>query len=584
VDVVATSTDARRLAGAIAVLGGETGSGPVDPAVLAALVGIARRDPRLAAEVGAYEAHDRTFPVAHVALALALAGEAGRVPALLAGTTPVGAGAAVDLVRRRLPAAGMGDVAQDDRFLDAAFQGLVTARDAGEAARRALEAGLPWIARLEARRGLFLDATDPASRAALVASAVALGLGATARREAQGVVELPASVPATDDEKAAAADALLREGAFGKRLVWRVEAGTSTAGGLVPLAIGGGLLAFGNTIGVVAVVPVQTGERRFAAYSGSRGLPRSVALSGPLLAAVSSRGDLVVWRVGERDLTYERLTAEEGRLGPWALVAPAATAGEFLLATRDGRLFVLAGDEEPRPLPTPASPEKGVPETLALLEGGAALLGRGRRAERVDLATGAVTTVVEADGPVTVAPFGADVLVARGSRWERRGGDGAARATFDVPLGDVLVGIAGDPAAGVAFLAFPDGVSAVSVSDGTPRWAEAVEASGSPVLGGGFLVVPAGRGRDGDGRRDRTLSALRPGPPGFDPFDEATRARLLAVAKTAVKEGRLEVASLLLAPVLDSLSPEQREEAERALAPEGTPPPPGGAEEPEGGR
>jgi hypothetical protein len=578
VEVVRTTTDAKRLAGALAILGGDTGAGLAEPAAIAAVVERVRRDPDFAAEVRAYEAFDRTYPIAHVALALALSGEAGRVPALLRHAPQAAQGSAVDLVRRRLPAAGMGDVAQHDRFLDRAFRGTVTARDAAEAARRALDAGLPWIARLEARRGRFLDASEPACRAALVASAVALGLGATARLEAEGKIDLPPSVPTVDDEKAKAADALLRDGAFGKRLVWRIEAGNHLSSDLVPIAIARGLLAFGNTIGDIAVVPVASAERRHRSYSTARGIPRAVALSGPYVAAISSRGDLVTWRVSERDMAYERMTAEEGKAGGYAVVTASSIEGKFLLASKDGRLHLVSGGDEPQPLAAPAAPEKGPPVSLALLGFDTALVGRAKSAERVHLQSGAVTSVVDGDRPVVVAPYGTDVLVARGKEWEVRGQGGAVRTL--PATSDAIVGIAGDRAAGIAYLAFADAVAAFDVASGALLWSEPVEASGSPVLGGGLLVVPAGRGR-ADGRRDRTLTALRPGLSGFDPFDEASRTKIVALATSAAKEGRLPVAELLLDPVLDSLPTSQREEAERALGLDRRPVPPPGAEDEE---
>jgi hypothetical protein len=467
---------------------------------------------------------------------------------------------AIDLAGRRLPAAGFGDVAQHHRFLDAAFKGQILASDLAEAARRALDAGLPWIARIEARRGRFLDASEPACRAALVASAVALGLGATARAEADGKIDLPPTVPATDDEKAKAADALLAEGALGRRLVWRVEAGSSVARDGVPLAIGRGLLAFGNTAGAVAVVPVHTAEKHHASFSTSRGLPKSVAVSWPFVAAVSARGDFVLWRISERDM----MEASEGKTGDYAAVTASTEEGKFVLAGKDGRLYVVSGADDLRPV-QPRSVSTDPIVSVAVLSDSSVLVARTKSADRVDLVSGAVTPIASADRPIAVAPYGAEVLVARGTEWEVRGRDGAVRAARKAA--DLIVGIAGDRAAGMAYLAFADGVAAFDVETGALRWSEAVEASGNPVLGGGLLVVPAGRGA-ADGRRDRTLTALRLGMPGFDPFDEATRAKVLAIALAAAREGRVPVAGLLLEPVFDLLSDEQREEAERALAPE----------------
>jgi hypothetical protein len=289
-----------------------------------------------------------------------------------------------------------------------------------------------------------------------------------------------------------------------------------------------------------------------------------VAASGTFVACVSFRGDLAAWRVAGGEMAYAHPTTVSKVWGPWASVAPSATDGEFLLASRDGTIFSFVPGEEPRPRGERPAKARGAPLSLAALGKDAALVGGDAWAQRVDLGSGEASTVVEGQGAVVVAPYGEDVLVAGGRRWERRGRDGTARSSGEAA--SAVVGIAGDPAAGVVYLAAADAVTAVREADGRTLWSEPVEASGSPLLAGSLLVVPAGRGR-ADGRDDRTFTALRPGPAGFDPFDEASRAKVLEAARRAAAEKRVQVASLLLDTVLDVLPAGQRAAALEIVAP-----------------
>ncbi len=568
-DVLETSRDPKSVAGAVLILSGDPHEGTDDPKVLAAFARLGPEAPERAAAMAPYVSSDHTVPLAHVALALVLSGKAAKAAAILKGAADAAA-VAMDLSRRRLPALRQGDLAQSDRFLDAALSGRVDVREATEAAKRALDAGLPWVARIEARRALFLDRDDLAARIALVASAVAAGLPATARAEAGDAVPLPPSLAAADDEKAKALDDLLTAGGFGRRLAWRQDARSTDTPGVVPIAPGKGFVAIGDAVGDVRIVALDTGARLTSGSSTASRLPRAVAASGTWLAAVSQTGNLVVWDFSGEEMRVVTLPKEPRRPGPWALVAAAGDGGTFVLArSDDGRLFTFAPGSEPVPV-GPSLGRGPLPTTLAALSDGAFLVVRGRAVLRVEPATNRVTSIAEGDDAGVSGPYGTDVLVARGGVWERRGPDGRVEDSHPDPTGDTILGIAGDPKAGVVYLARADSVTAVTAATGEAIWTEETEASGSPVLAEGTVLVPtgSGRGERGDGQRDRSVTALRTTEQGFD---ETTRSKAIEAAKSAKKEGSATVSRLLVDVLWDSLPPEERERLKEDLPPLSSP-------------
>lgn len=560
-DVLSTSHDARRLAGAVLLLAEGDPDGPTDPRVLAALARLAEESPDRAAAMGTLVARDgRTWPLAYVGLALALSFKGAKAAAVLRDSTEA-AGLALDLARNRLPALGLGDVAHDHRFLDAAFSGEVAASEAVAAARRALDAGVPWIARLSARRAFFLDREDLGARAALVASAVALRLFATARREAGDRVPLPAGLPESDDAAAKAMDDLVAAGGFGQRLAWSVSLRSTPQYGLPPVAAGADFVAVGDALGDLRILDATTGARRAGASTLSRLMPRAVAVSGPYVAVVSSRSNLLAWKVVDGELLSVSAPAEPARYGPWATIATAGD-GRFVLARlKDSRLAWWTPGSDPEPV----AADLGIgppPDSIAALPDGSVLVVRGMAVLRVNTTSGLITPVAEGLSAGPAVPYGPDVLVAHGEAWDRHGKDGTLLASHDDPDGETIVGVAGDPKAGVVYLARAESVVAVDAETGTLLWSEDAEAGGSPVTGGGFVFVPVGRGLSppGDGQPERRVTALRTSDQGLD---AGMRAKTLDAARAAKREGNGAAARLLVDLVWDSLDPRERQAVEK---------------------
>lgn len=426
----------------------------------------------------------------------------------------------------------------------------MTAADALDATRRAKALGQPWLARMLARRALFLDPASVEARRLLVEVDLALGLGATARADAGDAVPVPADARADDEGTAKELDGALRSGSLGQRLAYRIEAGSTQDLGLTPVAIGAGVLVYGKPGGRVVVADPATGGEFASVYTGNNRMPRSVAISGKRLAAVSSLGRLFLWTIGEVAAGSEILTPAGVLAGPYLSVA-AAPDGGFLLASSGRGLSVLAaGADAPiKNAKVPKTP-RPAPLTLEFLADGAVLWGGPSAAERIDLSTGEARALVAGLAGLHVAPYGSDALAASATGWRRLSPDGRVVSDGTSPDESRIDGIAGDPASGTIYLTTPAEVVAIAVADGSILWREPVEGSGNVVLAPGLVVVPAGAGDlRGGGRADRTLSVLRTEQAGAEIFGKEARAKVLAEAIAAIGAGSLRVARCLVDPL-----------------------------------
>jgi hypothetical protein len=179
-------------------------------------------------------------------------------------------------------------------------------------------------------------------------------------------------------------------------------------------------------------------------------------------------------------------------------------------------------------------------------------------AARVVLATG-TWQAVEGAGTGPLAPYGAKgLLLAEGAEWRLLAADGSVAAKGHATDDAEIVGLAGDEAAHAVYVCTLSDVAACSAEDGTTMWHEPIEASGPASVGGGLVLVPAGSGPApaGDGRVDRTVTALRASGTGASVFSKEAVGRVVAAARQALGEGRVGVAALLVDPLLAWLDEE----------------------------
>ena len=563
VAILETSTDPRRLAGALAALCSESGDGPDDDRSLEAIARAYAASPARFAGLRDLDAAAGGPPTAVLALALALSGRADLL-AGLAFSDFAEADTFTHWLRAHLKRRGLGDLGLG-AFLDRILE--VEADDEAEAGRLALEGGLPWLARLTTRRALFLAPAHPHARTTLAAADRALGLLGTAAIDA-------GTEPgdAKDAPEAVAVDEGLRSGRLSQRLAWQAEAGETTFEGLAPVAIAGsppavpGRLFFGALRGRVFVVEAATGTP-IATLSTTGGgrisgprIPRAIAAAGSFVATVTSPDGRLILHA-EKDASYEPVRIQHG---PFLSVA-ATKDGVFWALASDGGLHRVVGrGPVERRGAIAGYRDPGTPggASLFALDGGALLLVTRDAAIRVDPSSGAHTLVLrDVEEGLRAGPHGDDVLVAQGDRWRRFGPDGKVRGEGRTPDGGAIMGLAGDPASSTVYLCLMDALVAVDADTGTVRWVEHVGGSGTPRLGAGIVAVSAGTGigEHGDNRVERTIYALATGAQPGDPFGPAERATTVRLAVAAAGRGRPGVAFALVDPLREWLLPSERE-------------------------
>lgn len=556
--VVARGDDPRTVAGAIVALCGEDGEAPTgDDAVAALLDGFDRSSATLRG-VAAWSGPGGIEPVAALALALAVSGRG----ADLAKLRDRGAGDAdVTLdawLRQYVAAHGLAEL-DAGTFLVRVEEGSADADVERDAARRALAADVPWLARLLARRALFLRPDHAEARALLADAYDKVGMRATAR----GLRGAAPDEAVGDDPVAAELDQALREGRLSSRILFSRELGETPVPGLAPVLLHGGRLLFGSADGSIGSADAVTGSDLGIASTGTPRLPRGIFVAGGVVFAVTGRGDLARFELDDGG----GLTARGREVGPF-LAATAGADGEVWLVARGRKLYRRARDGGPEAVKTVASDPAYVPRTLMRTSGGKLLLRNDRdQLTAVDPATGTVAVVVpEGAGLRASAPFGADVLVAYRDGWARLTTEGKEVLRVAVEDGADAVGIGGDPATGKVVWVAPDRTICFDAA-GKVQWQEQIGGSGNPEVVGEHVAIPAGTGGRplGDGREDRTVYVLRVGTSTLDPFAVEARVRAVDAAVTAVVEDRDAVAVALLDPLRGWLTATEAWGAENAL-------------------
>lgn len=557
--VVARCDDARTVAGAIIALCGEDGDAPSgDDAIVALLDGFDRA-PETFRGVGAWYGPGGLEPVAAVALALAVSGR-GADLARLRGRGAADADVTLDAWLRRWAAANGWAELDAGTFLTVVEEGAADVEVQREAARRALAADVPWLARLLARRALFLKPDDPGARALLADAYEKVGLRATAR----GLRGAPPDASVVDDPVAVELDQALREGRLSSRILFSRELGDTPAVGLAPVALHGGRLLFGSPDGSVGCADAATGDDLGLASVGSRGLPRALVVAGPRLFALTAGGELARFDLDDGG----GLLIRGREAGPF-VAATAGDDGEVWLVARGRKVYRRAADGTPAPVRTVPSDPAFTPRSLARTRDGKLLLRSDRdQLVAADPATGTLTVVVpEGAGLKACAAYGADVLVAFRDGWARLTTEGKEVLRVAVEDGADGVGIGGDPATGKVVWVAPDRTICFDAA-GKPQWQEQIGGSGNPVVDGDLVAISVGTGGRprGDGREDRTVYVLRVGSATLDPFAVDARVRAVEASVSAVVDDRDAVAVALLDPLRGWLTPTEAWGAETALS------------------
>ncbi len=201
------------MAGAVVALCGEEGEPPDGDDVVTALLDGYDRSPETMRRLGAWRGPGGLEPVAAIALALAVTGRGADVARLRETAGAGDADVTFDgWLRQYVKAHGRGELTAGT-FLVQVEEGTADADVELEAARRALGADVPWLARLLARRALFLRPDDAAARGVLASAYDRVGLRATAR-DLRG--DAP-DVTVVDDPVAVELEAALREGRLSSR-------------------------------------------------------------------------------------------------------------------------------------------------------------------------------------------------------------------------------------------------------------------------------------------------------------------------------------------------------------------------------
>lgn len=568
-ETVREASDPRLLAGAVLALTDAEGAPPTEDDAVAALVAAWDRAPELVARLAAYDGPHGVDPLSAVALALVIVGRSPELARLRALAGREDDPVTFDAWLREYVRSTEG-LAEFDTggFLARVEEGAAAAPVEREAARRALRADLPWLARLLARRALFLARDDAESKELLAIAYERLGLAATARavRRGGGEGEVgPIEGAPADDPGAAVVEASIVEGRLSTRLVFSRECGTAVRVGVVAAATHGDVLVHGTTDGSIVCVDRASGDERSIARTGRAGLPSAIARRGDAIHVLNAAGEHVTFALG-RDGVLTRTGPSEP--GPFHAVA-VAESGEVWLVAQHRRVYQRDGDG-------PAVLVKAVPTIERYRARRIALLAPGRlmlHDERgevgvVDVETGVTEVVVRAhEGARAVAASGGQVLVAFRDGWARYDASGRLLGRVATEDGSDVVGIGGDVGADLVVTVAPDRTIGYAL-DGTVRFDEQLGGSGNPVVGDGLVVVPVGSGLGpvGDGRVDRTIHVLRAGTTAAEPFPVESRVRAVELAVTAALEGRDDVATALLDPVSGWFTATEERAAAAALS------------------
>jgi hypothetical protein len=553
--VIEHGNDVRAVAGAIVALCDENGGPPNGDDVLAAIVRAYERDPARIVELSRFVGAGRTSPAAVAGLALALNGRAADVKRLRLSETGDGDAALLAWLRERVRAKGLAEL-ESGAFLALVEAGETRAEVQAEAARRALAADLPWLARLLARRATFLDPASPDARALLAKAYAAVGLPASARTAAG---EAPRKGE-RDDPAAAAVDASLAKGRFSQRILVQREVGETKASGLIPAAVVGKRVMMGSTTRDVTIVDVESDSVVVSTTLESR--LRALATGGDGLVALTAKADAQFWTV-DRDA----LRSDGRATGPFAAAAMASDGTAWLVGAHRA-VYRRDKGGAPRRVEALKTVDGWFARSLSLTADGRLVILGGNEVVVADPKTGAVSVVVPASRfPLCAATYGDDVLVGFSDGWERIARDGTV-VRADLVDGGPAVGIGGDAATATIVVVTRESTAAYGPTDTMPRWVEQIGGSGSPVLAGGLVVVSAGTGatsKGGDGRTDRTIYVLRGESGGIEPFATEARVRAVETAVTAAAEGRDDVAQALLDPLEGWLSRTERWGADAAI-------------------
>ncbi len=557
-DRVTTTDDPRTLAGALVTLCSEAGGGIEDDSDLEVIGAAWQKDSSRFGELSRFESVDGASPLVAVALALTLTGRARDLPRLVSGVDP-STWSLRTWIEPRLKARGQGDLVMGSFLIDVE-EGRASAAIEAEAARRAFEANIPWLARLLARRALFLDPTSADATTVLVSASDAVGLHSAARKRVHAASgEAPVVDGRADDESAAAVDDALKNGLMSQRLAHRIEAGVSDARGVLPAALDQGRLVHSTIRGRIRVVETAKGKSLYAfGASLRRGAP-SLAMRGDEVAAVGDSGDVTHWSLGPTDaelLRFEKGSAQAvaaGARGFWV-------AGFGLTIAR----ITKEGIERFDGL-TPI--DQFVVRTLGVFSDDTLLVASNDAAWRVDPVAGKLTRIELPPQPTALAVCGNDLLWARGDRFVRYDRESKRVGGGKIPDGGSILGISAERDGSTVYVQTIDALYAMDATSGHERWVEHVEGSADPVVGDGFVVARAGAGsfqRSGDGRADRTFYLLRTSTSRRNPFGVAERERIVALATAIAADGRIDLVRALVDPVRSWLSSSENEAIDAA--------------------
>ena len=558
-DRVRTTADARALAGALAALCSESGSGIVDDADLEIIGAAWEASPTRFDQLSRFESVVGAPPLGALALALTLTGRARDVPRVMRDVD-TSSWSLKAWIEPRLKARGQGDLTMGSFLVDLE-EGRASATSETAAAARALDASIPWLARLLARRALFLEPSSPDAAKILTQASNAVGLRSPARRAGRADGTPPTGdAAAIDDEASVAIDEALRAGFMSQRLSERLEAGTDEATGLLAAAIGGGRLVHATMRGGIRVVDTAKEKSLYAFGRSPRRGIASLAVRGDEVAAIGDAGDVTLWSIGAT--SAELLRTEAG-----SAQAVAAGAHGFWVAgfgfsirriTKDG----VETFEKVAPI------DQFVVRALGVFPDDTLFVASNDAAWHVDPATGRMTRLAWNARNSGVTVCGDDILIAVGDNFVRFDRHGRMTGRGQVPDGGEIRGVAAERDGSTVYVQTIDALYAMDPANGHERWVEHIEGSGNPVVGDGLVVARAGTGgmnRGGDGREDRTFFVLRTATSLRGPFGVPERERLVALATAIASDGHQDVVRALVDPVLSWLSSTEAEAIEAAM-------------------
>ena len=457
-------------------------------------------------------------------------------------------------------ARGDGDFAMGT-FLTRIEEGRASADDELEAARRALDADVPWLARLLARRAVFLAPASGAAAALLGKASEAVGLRNPARSGRAG--DAVPTTAAADDAVALEIDVALRAGRLSQRIAHQVEVGVGAGAGrgLLATAIGGGRLVHATAGGRLRALDARTGRELATFGRRARRPARALAIRGDEVAEIANDGRLTIWSLADDGATAVRQL--EGSAEAVVASADAFFVAGFGLAIHRGTAAGIARVETIAPI------DSFIVRTLGVFRDGTLLVASSESAWRIDPVSGRSTPIELSPFPAAIAVAGDEVIAATADSFVRLDRQGRRTGGGVVPDRAPIVGVAAAADGSTVYLQTIDAIYAVDPADGRVRWVEHVEGSGDPVVGEGLVVARAGTGgfpSGGDGRDDRTLYVLRTSTSIREPFGAPERARIVAISTAAAAEGRVGVIRALVDPMRAWLSAEEAEAIELAFA------------------